>query len=238
MFDNININENIPAIVLAGGFGTRLRSEIGENQKAIAPVGETTFLFYQLKNWRSQGIKNFIFLLHYKAEKVISLLKEYVSSEFNDIDYRYLIEPVPLGTGGSILSAIDHFQIKSRFWVFNADTWVPNFYRSFESSAQSQVGVCWMDDVDRYGTVEFDSKNIISNFIEKSGAKTPGWVNAGISILSVADFKFTNEKVFSLEDSIFKPLVSVNRLKVAKLQQKFIDIGVPTDYKKFQHLKS
>ena len=122
MLKNIKINEDIPALVLAGGFGTRLRSEIGEHQKAIAPVGDKSFLFYQLKNWRSQGIKSFIFLLHYKAEQVISLLKEYVSSELDDIDYRYLIEPTPLGTGGSILHAIDHFQIKSRFWVFNAQS--------------------------------------------------------------------------------------------------------------------
>lgn len=52
-------------VILAGGFGTRLKSELGEIPKSLAPVNNKPFLEYLLVNWIEQGFNNFIFCLHY-----------------------------------------------------------------------------------------------------------------------------------------------------------------------------
>lgn len=229
-------SSDLPAIVLAGGFGTRLRFAIGASQKAVAPIGEKSFLYHQLKNWSSQGVKEYIFLLHYKADSVISHLDDYISSEFPDLNYKYLIEKEPLGTGGSIRNALDHFKLETPFWVFNADTWVPNFVKFFSIQARGQLGVSKVSDARRYGTVEFNGKRIVTKFTEKSPLQGQGWVNIGVNLLHEENFKYCNERVFSLEEQILKPMVADRNLVAVPVTEEFIDIGVPADYKKFQDL--
>ena len=58
-------------IILAGGFGTRLKSAVSSVPKPLAPVMGKPFLSFQMENWTSQGITEFIFLLHYEAKKII-----------------------------------------------------------------------------------------------------------------------------------------------------------------------
>ena len=225
----------LPAFVLAGGFGTRLRSAIGETQKAVAPVGEKSFLFHQLKNWHKQGLREFIFLLHYKADSVLEQLDHYVSAEFPNLNYKYVIESEALGTGGSVLNAVKQFEIASPFWVLNADTWVPNFVEFFSIQPIAQVGVCEVNDARRYGTVEFDKQSLVTKFTEKSHLNTAGWVNAGVNLLNEECFEYRSERVFSLEERILQPLALNGKLKAVPLKEEFIDIGVPIDYKKFQN---
>ena len=62
--------------ILAGGFGTRLRSVIGESQKALAVVNEMPLLYHQILLWQREGAKSFTFLLHYRSSDVIKYLKD------------------------------------------------------------------------------------------------------------------------------------------------------------------
>ena len=65
-----------PLIVLAGGFGTRLRSVISDVPKPLAPVAGHPFIVYLLRHWVDQGVKDFIFLLHYEASQIEDKLDE------------------------------------------------------------------------------------------------------------------------------------------------------------------
>ena len=58
-------------LVLAGGFGTRLKTSIGDVPKALAPIGGIPFLQLQLEHWLSQGVQEFNFLLHHQADQII-----------------------------------------------------------------------------------------------------------------------------------------------------------------------
>ena len=60
-----------PMIVLAGGFGTRLKPILNDIPKPLAPILNKPFIIYLLENWIDQGVTKFIFLLHYKS-KIIS----------------------------------------------------------------------------------------------------------------------------------------------------------------------
>ena len=55
-------------LVLAGGFGTRLRSVVSDVPKPLAPVMGQPYLRYMMDNWRAQGITRFTFLLHHQVE--------------------------------------------------------------------------------------------------------------------------------------------------------------------------
>jgi len=61
--------------VLAGGFGQRLQSAVSAVHKALAPVGSAPFLHLQIEHWKNQGIKSFVFLLHYQSDLIISFLQ-------------------------------------------------------------------------------------------------------------------------------------------------------------------
>ena len=62
-------------LVLAGGFGTRLRTAVTDVPKPLAPVGDVPFLQLQIEHWLDQGIREFTFLLHHQADQIVAFLK-------------------------------------------------------------------------------------------------------------------------------------------------------------------
>ena len=87
------------AIILAGGFGTRLRPVIGdETPKCMAPVMGRPMVDLIMKNLRKQKITDITLALHYKAEKFIDAFGDTV---------KYKIETTPLGTGGAIKNCLE-----------------------------------------------------------------------------------------------------------------------------------
>jgi D-glycero-D-manno-heptose 1,7-bisphosphate phosphatase len=66
------VNETV---VLAGGFGTRLKTVITDVPKALAPIGDIPFLLLQLEHWLAQGLREFTFLLHHQADQIIAFFK-------------------------------------------------------------------------------------------------------------------------------------------------------------------
>jgi D-glycero-alpha-D-manno-heptose 1-phosphate guanylyltransferase len=64
--------KELSAIILAGGFGTRLRSFVSEVPKTLAPINGRPFLEYQMNYWIEQGISDFILAVRYLYQKIIS----------------------------------------------------------------------------------------------------------------------------------------------------------------------
>ena len=225
-------------LVLAGGFGTRLRGTIADIPKALAPVGKIPFLQFQLEHWLTQGLTNFTFLLHHQADQIISFLKKHENNMLSECKIEYLIEPVPMNTGGAIAYAVKKLKLNGSFLVTNADTWLGDGVSQIISVTAPAIAVVELKNTDRYGRVEFDSENHITSFQEKSGEVKKGWVNAGLCHLSVELFNHWNGNPFSLEAELFKNLAELRHLKAVPLETSFIDIGVPEDYKIFCNWKS
>ena len=155
-------------LVLAGGFGTRLRPTVLDVPKALAPVNDEPFLKFQMDSWISQGIKDFIFLLHFEAQLIINFLESWNQLNLNSgINIRYLIEEKPLGTGGSVANAVKHFNLTSSFLVANADTWLDSGVISLVQSNAPAIAITQVPDASRYGSVTFDKSLLVTAFVEK-----------------------------------------------------------------------
>jgi D-glycero-alpha-D-manno-heptose 1-phosphate guanylyltransferase len=155
------------AIILAGGFGTRLRDAIPDLPKCMAPVNGRPFLFYVINYLRSQGIEKFIFSLGYKHEVV----EAYLYAEFSTLDFQCLIEKEPLGTGGAILAS-SYKTSEQTVLVVNGDTIFKvdlekGFADHVKHDSDCTLLLKPMENFDRYGVVELNEDDSIKSFEEK-----------------------------------------------------------------------
>ena len=223
-----------PLMVLAGGFGTRLRTLVTDVPKPLAPVYGKPFIAHLLEHWVEQGIKEFIFLLHFEAHKIENILAELLSKKrFSDIKIDVIVEASPLGTGGAILNAVTELTINDSFLVVNADTWLGRGFEEISSARPCALAAVSVPNSQRYGSLKIDRNKVIS-FKEKSASAGAGYVNSGLYHLLPEVFNgFEVGSNFSIENEVFPKLVSYKQLRVIKLKEDFIDIGVPEDYLKF-----
>lgn len=220
--------------VLAGGFGTRLRAVVPDVPKPLAPVAGRPFLMHLVDNWVAQGVKEFVFLLHYESAQIQQLLNNISDyPEFSDIKFTSVVEDIPLGTGGSILNAIKKLEIKESILIANADTWLESGILVLSKEAPNTIVSISVPNCQRYGALTFDGDKII-DFIEKSSVQGRGYVSSGLYHLDPNIFDSCEPGTcFSLEEDIFPGLVSSRQLRSIKMLGEFIDIGVPEDYLNF-----
>jgi D-glycero-alpha-D-manno-heptose 1-phosphate guanylyltransferase len=220
-------------LILAGGFGTRLKSEIADLPKALAPVCGVPFLELQIENWLSQGLRNFTFLLHHKSEQIIAFLRSRQDDLLKECKVDWVVEPNAFGTGGALAYAVTVLGLQNNFLITNADTWLGGGMNEMMHSKSPSIAVIKVPDVGRYGQVNFDQKNSVVAFTEKNALSESGWINAGLYHLSADLFSDWKKQHFSLEDQLFPKLVRDGLLSVVPLETNFIDIGVPVDYHRF-----
>jgi D-glycero-alpha-D-manno-heptose 1-phosphate guanylyltransferase len=232
-----NFNKDLyypPLLILAGGFGTRLEATLGDCPKALAPINGTPFLELQIVNWLAQGQRNFIFLLHHKAQMIVDYLSEASKHLLVGCSVRWVIEPTPLGTGGAVLHAITAFNLTGDFLLTNADTWLSCGFKKMSETFAPAVALCVVNDVSRYGYIELDSHKKVLQLHEKSNSSALGFINAGLYHLDVSHFReWVDVEVFSLEREVLPSLVSAGLLKGVELNVDFTDIGIPKDYVNF-----
>lgn len=220
-------------LVLAGGKGSRLKPELPDTPKALAPIGGVPFLALQLENWVSQGCHSFIFLLHYQAGPIIEFLDQAKVGLLKGCTVDYLVEPSPLDTGGAVALAVQKFNLNGDILVANADTWLGKGIESLYVVKSPTLAVTHLGDTGRYGQVQFNQQQLITDFCEKGDGSLPGWVSAGICRLNASLFKGWDGARFSLESELFPELVKRGELNALTLSTDFIDIGVPEDYHRF-----
>jgi D-glycero-alpha-D-manno-heptose 1-phosphate guanylyltransferase len=220
--------------VLAGGFGTRLRSVVADIPKPLAPIDGIPFLHYQIKNWRSQGISSFLFLLHHQAELIIDFLAEEKNGVLEGCNAEFVIESEPLDTGGAVCNAIKTKGYRGSFLVTNADTWLGADIPKVICADSPAIGVVQLDDCSRYGKVLLDGAGKVTAFQEKRENSGPGFINAGIYHLDTSLFDFGHSGRFSLERDFFPGLAKEGRVNTVEMGALFIDIGIPADYQRFK----
>lgn len=208
------------AIVLAGGAGTRLRSVLPDTPKVLAPIHGRTFLDYLLDWMSERGIESMVLATGYAADAI-----EEAASKHEHVSFSR--ESEPLGTGGAIASAFGKIR-GDRAWVFNGDSFCDaDLARVAEEAAQAP-GDAWLvavevDDASRFGTLDLAGDRIV-RFNEKTGRNEPGWINAGIYILPRA---LASQARQSIERDFFPMWAADGRLRAARVNARFIDIGTP-----------
>ncbi|MDA8928836.1 sugar phosphate nucleotidyltransferase [Gammaproteobacteria bacterium] len=219
-------------LVLAGGKGSRLKSEVPDLPKVLAPINNNPFLDFQMRNWLSQGVNSFIFVLHHDAE----IIKKHIVSKYRELVtkklIKFVVEPYPLDTGGAIANAVKELKISGKFLVTNADTWLGSGFQEVWESPSPAIGIIKVSDISRFGEVNYKD-NKITSFEEKNNKSDEGFINAGIFLFKASHFSTWKHDIFSLERDFLPSLVAYSKLIAVKLNTDFIDIGIPSDYNRF-----
>jgi D-glycero-alpha-D-manno-heptose 1-phosphate guanylyltransferase len=224
------------AIVLAGGFGTRLKHIVSDMPKPMAPVNGAPFLSCLMKKLSFAGIKHIVLSTGYFHEKIESFYKH----SFNDMTISYAREMEPLGTGGAIRFALEKTTTDSVL-VLNGDTLFNIDFEYFDTFYQTKktalaVALRIEKDVSRYGAVSVSKTGKITAFTEKSQASGEGMINGGIYLLKKKWIEtLPLPKTFSFEKEILEKLYKENEFYGLPFDEYFIDIGVPEDYERAQH---
>ena len=225
------------AIILAGGFGTRLQTVVSDLPKPMAPINGEPFLNYQLNYLKHYGIKKVILSVGYLAEKI----QAHYKSNFNGIEIEYVVETSPLGTGGGIRLGLksckdDYALVLNGDSFFDVD--LHEFFKlHLNESSQFSLALRKVVDSSRYGTIETDDNDRIISFKEKTNITKEGKINGGIYILNKK--LYLNNTVegnnFSIEKDFFEKQLNQLHIKGFEFNGYFIDIGIPEDYTKAQH---
>jgi NDP-sugar pyrophosphorylase family protein len=220
-------------IILAGGFGTRLKTVVADVPKALAPIGTVPFLQLQIEHWVKQGLRDFTFLLYHQADQIIEFLEQQRGGHLKDCQFNWLVEPKPMNTGGAVANAVKELCLDNDFLLTNADTWLGDGIPKMMKSTSPAMAAVSLPNVSRYGQVHFEKNHTVTAFTEKNPQATSGWINAGLSKLSPALFNEWDGQPFSLEQDLFFRLACNRKLIVIPLETDFIDIGVPDDFYRF-----
>ena len=168
------------AVILAGGFGTRLSHIVSDVPKPMAPINDIPFLEYIIKQLQSQGFDNFLFLTGYKSEIIENHFKDLKNSVF-------IKEESALGTGGAILNAFN--QLYDDFFVINGDTFFDidfSILEDFGKDKPCTIALRYTNNIQRYGFVDIDDNFKIISFVEKGNLpknRIDGYINGGIYYL-------------------------------------------------------
>ena len=218
------------AIVLAGGFGTRLAHVVPDVCKPMALVAGRPFLRFIMDQLAAAGFDRAVVADGYRREQI----EGFFGPAYRGMAIEYSPEETPLFTGGAVKRALG---MCDSDWVFvlNGDTWLDVDFEAMEAAAvnvpdsvAAVIAVKRMRDFERYGTVDVDAGGYLTAFHEKRPCEE-GLINAGVYLLR-RDALNSMPEMFSLESDYFEYVVGNGELRAVECPGGFIDIGVPEDY--------
>lgn len=225
-------------VILAGGLGTRLRPVVADVPKPMAPVAGRPFLEYQLDYWIDQGLREFVLSVGYMHEKVTA----HFGHTYRGCPIRYAVEQEPLGTGGGLLLAAQEVNDEQGpLLVLNGDTFfdVPlaALSRFHEASrADWTFALFRTTDSERYMGMDLAADGSVSGLGRPMKGAESIVANGGVYVVQPAALRrtpFRPGEVTSLEKDILPALIeSGGRLCGREFEGRFIDIGVPEDYRR------
>ncbi len=220
------------AIVLSGGFGTRLRQVVPDLPKSMAPIAGRPFLEILLSNLAQKGFTRVVLSLGFMADKIISHFGE----RYESMELVHEVEKQPLGTGGAIRAALARCE-SDHIFVFNGDTYLNLEVNELENLWQAHhrpvIVLREVPNTARFGRVEVNNGRV-SSFCEK-GSSGIGLINAGCYVLPQGALDaFPKGHNFSLETEYLSKELSIMHFDGFVTRGYFIDIGVPEDYARGQ----
>ena len=223
------------AIVLAGGLGKRLRECVSDVPKPMAPVAGRPFLEIVLDSLQRQGFKSVVLSIGFLG----NLIREHFGDRWDGMEIIYSEELEPLGTGGAIREAMRSHVAADSVCVLNGDTYVEIDRLAIEQAWEPWVDILVVakpvDDVGRYGSLVVREQRLVG--FDEKGRAGPGLINAGFyKVRRQALESMPDLLSFSFESDWLAPGIAGGTLaaKVLPTDGKFIDIGVPSDFKRAQ----
>ena len=220
----------ITAVILAGGLGTRLRPVVSDRAKVLADVDGQPIIRFILDHLSVSGVKSVVLCAGYKGFDLENTLG--ASHAQMHLDYSH--ETSPLGTAGALRNALP-FMCSDPLLVLNGDSICTGdiaalLDRHLDTRAAASIMLVHQEDTRSYGRVETDVEDRVTAFREKSDTTGPGWVNAGIYVLSREFIEsIPEDRQVSLEKETFPAWID-RGLYAFQSGGALMDIGTPERY--------
>lgn len=222
------------ALFLAGGKGTRLQPLTDKVPKPMVQIMNRPLLERTMISLKECGISEIVISSCYRSR--------YIKDYFGDggqlgLKIQYIVEDLPLGTGGAIKNAESLFD--NTFLIFNADILcdidikkLVEYHKSMKVLAT--IAATEVADPSAYGAIEFDSDDYVLSFIEKPKPEEilSNYINAGIYVIEPEIFReIPVDILVSIERDVFpKILKKGHKLAVYKDSSYWADIGTLDKY--------
>lgn len=219
------------AILLVGGFGTRLRPLTNHRPKPMLPIASLPVTEHQLAMARRAGIKRIVLATSYMSDVFIPYFGD--GSKWG-MEIKYAVEKEPLGTGGAIRNAAKELSGDQQIVIFNGDVLSSHNLKAqldlhIASNADVTLHLTPVDDARAYGCVPTDADGRVTAFLEKMDNPVTNTINAGCYVFdkSVLDSIPENE-VVSVERQTFPQLIEANKKVMGFIEKAYwLDIGTP-----------
>jgi mannose-1-phosphate guanylyltransferase len=225
----------VRAIVLVGGFGTRLRPLTLATPKQMLPVVHRPMIERVIESLAVHGIDEVVLSLGYRPD---AFLDRYPDNQCAGVRMLYAVEPEPLDTAGAIAFAAAEASVRGTFVVVNGDvltdvdiTALVAFHR--RAGAEATIALTEVTDPSRFGVVPIDANGRVESFVEKppAGESPTNWINAGTYVCESAMLdRIAPGRPASIEREVFPAMVADQVLYALQSPAYWVDAGTPDTY--------
>ena len=229
------------AVVLVGGFGTRLRPLTNDIPKPLLPLGQRTILECLMSHLARGGVTDAVLALGFKPEPFLAAFPD---ARCAGVRLQYAIESSPLDTAGAIGFAARSVGLHERneaFVVANGDIVtdlsiadvIAQHHANVGHGALATIHLTPVEDPSQFGVVQFDTSGKVSGFVEKPapGTVTSRHVNAGTYVFESAVLRqLPGDAPLSVERVTFPALASSGELFAYPTDDYWLDAGRPDTY--------
>lgn len=224
------------AVVMAGGFGTRIQPLTNSRPKPMLPIMNKPMMEHTMMMLKDLGITEFIVLLYFKPEIIQDYFKD--GSDFG-INIRYVIPDDDYGTAGAVKFAQEYIG-NENFIIISGDLVTDfDFKKLFkfhkENNSKLSIGLTSVENPLQFGVVIANEDNVIEKFLEK-----PSWgevfsdtINTGIYIVESEILEYIpKDESFDFAKDLFPVLMEKNiELMGYSLKGYWRDVGNPQSYR-------
>ena len=224
------------AVVLVGGFGTRLRPLTLSTPKPMLPVGHRPMIARLVDRLARGGGDEVVLALGVKPEP---FTKAFPDGRCGDVRLTYAVEPEPLDTAGAIRFAAEYAGIDDTFVVANGDVMTDldvsalvAAHRSF--GGEATIHLIGVDDPSAFGVVDLADDGKIRAFVEKPapGTEPSNLINAGTYVFEPSVLpRIPAGERSSIERDTFPAIVADGRMFGCATDDYWIDAGRPDLYR-------
>lgn len=221
----------IPAVVMAGGFGARLRPLTEHTPKPLLLIGDKPILERLVEGLCTHGIRDIWMAIHYRAEQIQAYFGD--GSRWN-ARIRYIHEKEPLGTAGALSLLPQRFE--TPFLLMNGDLVTRLNYRSlyrFHQDIGADMTICVKEHEVHvpYGVIEMEN-GFVRNLSEKPMNRF--LINAGIYILDPHLLRYVPSRRFNMTELVQQLATEGKRVASFPIQEYWLDIGHLPNYEQAQ----
>ena len=222
----------LPAVILVGGQGTRLRPLTDRTRKDMLPLVDRPLLAYTFEHLRRHGVEHAIVSCGYLPDQIEAAF----GTEHEKLSLEYAIEDEPLGTGGAIGFA--GRTLEGSFFALNGDSLreadlgeMIAFHRS--TGAKATILLTPVADPSRYGLVRTAADGRVETFLEKPRPEEidTDLINAGLYVLEPEVLELVPPgRPVSIEREVFPRLAAEGSVFGIALPGYWLDVGTPESY--------